>query len=96
MIMRLTPLLALAALLTACETPDRGFGSVVQHNVVAHVVEIDPVYAGTPIEGGNARRAAEAVARYNRGAVKQGDAGGNASNTGGANTPAAPAAPPSS
>lgn len=91
----LAALLAAASLLlTGCETPDRDFGGVVQHNAAAHIVDLDPVYAGVPIEGGNGRRAGEAVARYYRGAVKSAAAGGNASNTGGANAPAAPAPTP--
>lgn len=61
----LAPLLALAA----CATPDTQFGSVVQNNIIAQAVDLDPVYAGVPIEGGNAARTSAAVKRYNEGAV---------------------------
>jgi hypothetical protein len=71
--MRTLPLLTGPALLlmTGCATSDPQFGAVVQNNVIAQVVDLDPVYAGIPIEGGNAARTAAAVKRYNDGAVKQ-------------------------
>lgn len=83
--------IALVALLVAgCTTSDPQFGRVVQHNIVAQAVDLEPTYAGVPIEGGSGQRAAGAVARYLRGAVKEGAVGGGGS---GAAPPAA--APPS-
>jgi hypothetical protein len=70
--MRILPILALPALmLGGCATSDPQFGAVVQNNVIAQVVDLDPVYAGIPIEGGNAARTVAGVKRYNDGAVKQ-------------------------
>jgi hypothetical protein len=73
--MRILPTLAVIAapvLLTlgGCATADPQFGSAVQNNIIAHAVDLDPVYAGVPIEGGNAARSANAVRQYNNGAVK--------------------------
>jgi hypothetical protein len=68
--MRIFPLIALLAL-SACATQrDAQLGAAVQNNVIAQVVDLDPVYAGIPIEGGNAARTVEGVRRYNNGAVK--------------------------
>jgi hypothetical protein len=71
--MRTLPLLAGPALLLlgGCATSDPQFGAVVQNNIIAQVVDLDPVYAGIPIEGGNAARTVAGVKRYNDGAVKQ-------------------------
>jgi hypothetical protein len=70
--MRTLPLLTLPALLLlgGCATSDPQFGAVVQNNIIAQVVDLDPVYAGIPVEGGNAARTAAGVRRYNDGAVK--------------------------
>jgi len=73
--MRILPILAVIAapvLLTlgGCATADPQFGSAVQNNIIAQAVDLDPVYAGVPIEGGNAARTADGVRRYNSGAVK--------------------------
>jgi hypothetical protein len=58
--------------LGGCATQrDAQLGAVVQNNVIAQVVDLEPVYAGVPIEGGNAARTVEGVRRYNNGAVKQ-------------------------
>lgn len=62
--------LALLALV-GCATADPQFGSVVQNNIIAQAVDLDPVYAGVPIEGGNAARTVEGVRRYNTDAVKK-------------------------
>lgn len=67
---RITLLLAAAAALAGCATPVRDLGLSVQNNIVAQVVDLEPVYAGVPIEGSSGRRAADAVKRYNDGAVK--------------------------
>jgi hypothetical protein len=82
--MRTLPFLAGPALLLlgGCATTDSQLGAVVQNNVIAQVVDLDPVYAGIPIEGGNAARTAAAVKRYNDGAVKplySGSVGGSGS-----------------
>lgn len=61
----------LAMLVAGCATPDRELGIVVQHNVVAQVVDLEPQYAGVPIEGGSGERAVDGVKRYNKGAVKE-------------------------
>lgn len=66
--MRLSCLFAVL-LLAAC-THDPQFGSVVQNNIVAHVVDLEPVYAGTPIEGSSGERSVEAVRRLNKGNAK--------------------------
>lgn len=58
-------------LLAGCTTADREFGGVVQHNIVAQVVDLEPQYAGVPIEGGSGERSVDAVKRYNKGAVKE-------------------------
>jgi len=73
--MRILPTLAVIAApvllaLGGCATADPQFGSAVQNNIIAHAVDLDPVYAGVPIEGGNAARTSDAVRRYNSGAVK--------------------------
>jgi len=83
--MRTFPILALIAApvllaLGGCATADPQFGAVVQNNIIAQAVDLDPVYAGVPIEGGNAARTANAVRQYNNGAVKplyQGSLGNN-------------------
>jgi hypothetical protein len=67
--MRTLSILALLAL-AGCATSDPQFGAVVQNNIIAQVVDLDPVYAGVPIEGGNAARTVDGVRRYNGGAVK--------------------------
>lgn len=63
--------LIMALALAGCATHDPEFGMVVQNNVVAHVVDLNPVYAGTAIEGSSGIRGAEAVSRLNKGNVKQ-------------------------
>lgn len=74
--MRKTPpgvvyLMTLALLLAGCATEnDPEFGAITQHNVVAHVVDLEPQYAGVPIEGGSGERSVDSVKRYNKGAVK--------------------------
>lgn len=65
--MHKTLLLALA--LTACQSNDPEMGLAVQRNMVAHAVNLDPVYAGTPMEGTNGKRGSDAVNRYLNGAV---------------------------
>jgi hypothetical protein len=54
-------------------------GQVVQHNILAQVVDMDPQYAGVPIEGGNGQRTVDAIRRYNAAAARplQSSAGGS-------------------
>jgi hypothetical protein len=68
--MRLFPLVILLAL-AGCATHDPQFGAVVQNNVLAQVVDLEPTYAGTAVEGGSGERSVEAIRRLNKGAVKQ-------------------------
>lgn len=63
----LTVLLLLS--LGACAT-DPEFGATVNHNVVAQAVDMDPQYAGVPIEGTNVQRAVDSYRRYLKGNVK--------------------------
>ena len=56
-------------LLGACAT-DREFGEAASHNIAAQAVDMNPQYAGTPIEGGDATRGAEAYRRFLNGNVK--------------------------
>lgn len=64
-------LLAGAALLGApAQAQDRGLGLVVQNNVNAQVVDLDPDYAGVPIEGGDGLKADTAITRYRTGRVQ--------------------------
>lgn len=67
-------LMALA--LAGCATHDPEFGLVVQNNVLAQVVDLQPVYAGTAIEGSSGVRSVDAVSRLNKGNVKQLHQGG--------------------
>ncbi|MBC7521194.1 MAG: hypothetical protein H7268_08900 [Sandarakinorhabdus sp.] len=67
--MRLFPLVMMLAL-AGCATSDPQFGAVVQNNIVAQVVDLEPVYAGTAVEGSNGERSVEAIRRLNKGAVK--------------------------
>ncbi len=69
---RIAPrLVAAFALLgvAGCAT-DKELGAVNQHNIVAQAVDLDPQYAGVPIEGGSGQLSADAVNRYRKGAVK--------------------------
>ena len=65
---------ALPLLLAGCATPDPQLGLNVQTNAVAHIIDLDPVYAGVPIEGGSGERHVDAVRRYNKGKVTALDA----------------------
>ena len=60
---------ALPLLLAGCATPDPQLGLNVQTNALAQIVDVDPVYAGVPIEGGSGERQVEAVRRYSKGKV---------------------------
>lgn len=67
--MRIYPLL-IAVALSGCAAHDPQLGAAVQTTIVAQVVDLDPVYAGVPIEGGDGERSVDAMKRYKKGAVK--------------------------
>jgi len=48
---------------------DRQLGAAVQANIAAQAVDLHPVHAGVPIEGGNGERAEGAITRYRNGRV---------------------------
>lgn len=62
-------LIALPLLLAGCATQDPQLGLNVQTNALAQIIDLNPVYAGVPIEGGSGERQVEAVRRYNKGKV---------------------------
>ncbi len=66
--------IALPLLLAACATQDPQLGLNVQTNALAQIIDLDPVYAGVPIEGGSGERQVDAVRRYNKGKVTALDA----------------------
>lgn len=55
-------------LLAACAT-DAPIGSAVTNNVVAQVVDLNPRYAGVPMEGSNGQRSINAYKRYLSGEI---------------------------
>ncbi len=57
-------------LVSACTTTDPQLGINVQTNALAQIIDVDPVYAGMPVEGSNGELQVEAVRRYKKGAVK--------------------------
>lgn len=68
----------LLALATASALPtaasagsDPQFGITVNNNIAAQAVDMNPRYAGTPMEGGNSQRSIDAYRRYQSGAVKE-------------------------
>ena len=68
--------LSLAALLIApalagCTTNDPTFGGAVRHNYALQVINPDPRYEGTLVEGGEGTRSAAAVERYRTDRVKK-------------------------
>ena len=89
-------LLPLAAMsLAACQETDPDFGHSFRHNRAMQVVDQQPVYAGTPMEGSDGVHAVDAQRRYLTGQVKdllkvEGKSGigtqGGAANTGTAGT----------
>ena len=50
---------------------DSGLGSAISNNIAAQTVDMNPTYAGVPIEGGSGQRSVDALRRYQAGAVKQ-------------------------
>ena len=81
-------------------THDRGLGLVVQNNIAAMVVDLNPSYANTRIEGGDGQLADAALTRYRSGKVKPlvslsgsgnlGQAGSGGAATAGGNTQTGP------
>lgn len=74
--------LSLAVLLAGCSVhregdrliahnSDRHFGYTVNGNIATQTVDMNPQYAGVPIEGGSGQRSVEAVRRYMQGNVKE-------------------------
>jgi hypothetical protein len=64
-------LIALVAALSSCATaPEVQLGEAHRWNIEQQVVDPDPQYEGTLIEGGSGVRNAAAADRYNRGQVK--------------------------
>lgn len=59
------------AITAACAPVDHGFGEVARHNAELQIVDPEPRYAGTAMEGESGQRAADAVDRYQRGEIKQ-------------------------
>jgi len=62
--------LAAACLLSACETPDPDLGHALYYNRNIQVVDMNPAYAGTPMEGSDGVRLVDAQNRYLQGKVK--------------------------
>ncbi len=85
------PFLLLAA---GCAT-DPEFGAVYDQNLTAQVVDMNPKYAGVPMEGSNGERSSAAYRRYLKGNVMplQIPDGKSVGTKGGGSAPAA-AAPP--
>jgi hypothetical protein len=64
----LLPVAGLSLLtLTACETTDPDLGYSVRQAVVSQAVDMNPNYAGLPIEGSSGVRALDAQRRYLKG-----------------------------
>jgi type IV pilus biogenesis protein CpaD/CtpE len=57
--------------LAACTPNDTTFGGALRHNIAMQVIDPDPQYQGTPMEGGDGEVIGKAVDRYKKGAVKQ-------------------------
>lgn len=66
----LTLALALAGLSVAAEAADPQLGITVQNNIALQAVDMNPRYAGAPMEGGNGQRSIDAYRRYLMGNVK--------------------------
>ena len=64
-------ILLLALLAAGCTPVDYGVGETHRFNIAQQVVDPDPHYEGSEIEGGSGERAVDAVGRYNRGEVRQ-------------------------
>lgn len=65
------PMLALSSLaMAACTPNDPTMGGAVRHNYALQVIDPDPQYAGTPIEGTFGDKGAAAMERYRTDKVK--------------------------
>jgi type IV pilus biogenesis protein CpaD/CtpE len=62
--------LVAALLLPAACATDPEVGTAVQRNVAFQAVDLDPHYAGVPMEGSDGERSAAAISRYKSGTVK--------------------------
>ena len=62
--------LVLGPVLLAGCAGDPPLGQVVQHNIVAQAVDMEPQYAGVLVEGGDGQRTVDAMKRYKDGKVK--------------------------
>lgn len=67
---RPTTALLLPAALLLCGFGDPEFGATVTYNIAGAAVAMNPQHAGTPIEGGNGKRAVDAYKRYLTGTQK--------------------------
>jgi len=61
----------LLPLLVGCTANDPTFGGAVRSNYAMQVINPDPHYEGTLVEGGNGQTSAAAVERYRTDKVKQ-------------------------
>jgi hypothetical protein len=50
---------------------DNGLGETVDSIIAAQAIDMDPEYAGVPLEGGNGKRSVDAYRRYQSGNVKK-------------------------
>ncbi len=62
------PVLLISILLGACAT-DPQIGAAVTNNIAAQTVDLNPQYAGVPMEGSNGERSVNAYRRYLKGVV---------------------------
>ncbi|ANI78854.1 MULTISPECIES: hypothetical protein [Sphingobium] len=63
--------LLVAPALAGCTTNDPTFGGAVRSNYAQQVINPDPRYEGTLVEGGEGTRSAAAVERYRTDKVKE-------------------------
>jgi type IV pilus biogenesis protein CpaD/CtpE len=69
--------------LAACTTNDPTFGGAVRSNYAQQVINPEPRYEGTLVEGGEGTRSAAAVERYRTNKVKEPKSIRTTSGTGG-------------
>ncbi|WP_327752122.1 hypothetical protein VVT58_06145 [Sphingobium sp. SJ10-10] len=73
----------LLPLLAGCTANDPTFGGAVRSNYAMQVINPDPHYEGTLVEGGDGQRSAAAVERYRTDKVKKAQSIRTTSGTGG-------------
>lgn len=73
----------LLPLLAGCTANDPTFGGAVRSNYAMQVINPDPHYEGTLVEGGDGQRSAAAVERYRTDKVKKPQSIRTTSGTGG-------------